>query len=371
MEGEASIGSLGSDVSLIVFSACAIIAGVVAQLVAWWLLRNAARRIDWANTLLKRTSLPVRFIVPLIVLQVLWLAAPHRDYIPILVHLTRVLLIVAMVWLAIRLINAVTAAIIAAQPIAAKDNRGARRIQTQALVISRSLNTLMIILGLSLVLMTFPAARNLGASLLASAGLAGIIAGVAARPVLSNLIAGMQIALSQPFHIDDVLIVDGEWGRVEEITSTYVSMRIWDERRLVIPLQWFIENPFQNWTRISSELIGTVVWWVDYRMPLEPLREQLKRICEKSREWDGKLNLIQVTDVSERAMQIRALVSAANSGDAWDLRCTVREALIQFMQGHYSEYLPRQRNDVRLQAEQQEAFSTSDGTDIPGNQQGQ
>lgn len=371
MEDEASIGSLGSDVSLTVFAACALVVGVLAQLLSWWLLRNATRRIDWANTLLKRTALPVRFIAPLIVLQFVWLSAPDREYIAILAHLTRVLLIVGVVWLAIRLINAVTAAIIAAQPIAEKDNRGARRIQTQAQVISRSLNTLMVILGFSLVLITFPAARNLGASLLASAGLAGIIAGVAARPVLSNLIAGMQIALSQPFHIDDVLIVDGEWGRVEEITSTYVSLKIWDERRLVIPLQWFIENPFQNWTRVSSDLIGTVIWWVDYRMPLQPLREELKRICEASREWDGKLSLIQVTDVSERAMQIRALVSAASSGEAWDLRCTVREALIQFMQGHYSEYLPRQRNDVRLLGEQHEAFSTSDGTPVSGNQQGQ
>lgn len=351
MEGDAITGSWGEGLLLTGIAIGAIIVGVLAQLSGWWLLRGTTRKMRWAEVLLKQTALPVRLILPLTLLQLLWLATAAWGYTGVLVHLTRVLLIVAVVWLAIRCINAVTEVIIAAQPIAEQDNLGARRVQTQALVISRSLNTLMVILGFGLVLMTFPAARALGTSLLASAGLAGIIAGVAARPVLSNLIAGMQIALSQPFHIDDVLIVEGEWGRVEEITSTYVSLKIWDQRRLVIPLQWFIENPFQNWTRVSSELIGTVFWWVDYRMPLQPLRDQLTRICEASQEWDGELSLIQVTDVSERAMQIRALVSAHNSGDAWDLRCKVREALIQFMQANYAEYLPRQRNDVLVQAQ--------------------
>lgn len=347
MEGEAIFGVHTDGLLIVVLAICAaVILGLIAQPLVWWLLRKSTGKLPSANIFLQQTAAPARYILPLLFLQFVWLAAPNWEQLPVLVHATRVLLIIAVVWLAIRCISAVTESVIAARPISAPDNRSARRIHTQAQVISRSLKTLAVILGFALVLMTFPGARALGTSLLASAGLAGIIAGVAARPVLSNLIAGMQIALSQPFHIDDVLIVEGEWGRVEEITSTYVSLKIWDERRLVIPLQWFIENPFQNWTRVSSELIGGVFWWVDYRMPLHPLRERLQEICENADEWDGRLNTIQVTDVSDRAVQIRALVTAQNSGNAWDLRCKVRESLVQFMQENYPEYLPRQRNEV-------------------------
>ncbi|MCW8193901.1 mechanosensitive ion channel family protein [Proteobacteria bacterium 005FR1] len=329
----------------------------------WWLLRKTTSRIFATDLLLKYAAAPARYLLPLILLQFVWLAAPELDYVPLLALATRVLLIIAFVWLVTRSISAVTESIIAAQPIAEKDNMNARRIQTQATVISRSLKILVIILGFALVLMTFPGARALGTSLLASAGLAGIIAGVAARPVLSNLIAGMQIALSQPFRIDDVLIVQGEWGRVEEITSTYVSLMIWDERRLVIPLQWFIENSFENWTRHGSQLLGTVFWWVDYRMPLEPLREELRRLCESAQEWDGRACAIVVTDVSDRAVQIRALVSADNSGDAWNLRCKIRESMIHYMQEHYADYLPRQRNEVALEKRNEAEQAT--GKDQP------
>ena len=188
--------------------------------------------------------------------------------------------------------------------------------------------------------------RQIGASLLASAGVAGLVAGIAARPVLGNLIAGLQIALSQPIRLDDVVVIQGEWGRIEEITGTYVSVRLWDQRRLIVPLQWFIENPFTNWTRNSSQIIGTVFLYVDYRMPLAPLREELARIVEHAPEWDGRVQVLQVTDATERAMQLRVLVSSLDSGLNWDLRCRVREGLLDFMQQHYPQYLPRARADV-------------------------
>ena len=202
------------------------------------------------------------------------------------------------------------------------------------------------VLGVGSVLMTFPNVRQIGASLLASAGLAGIVAGLAARPVLGNLIAGLQIALTQPIRIDDVLIVEDEWGRVEEITETYVVICIWDQRRLVVPLEYFIQHPFQNWTRRNAELIGSVMFWVDYRMPVAPLREQLNEIVQAAPEWDKRVCVLQVTDMSERAMQLRVLVSAADAGRAWDLRCRVREELIAYMQREFHEMLPQIRTLV-------------------------
>jgi small-conductance mechanosensitive channel len=179
----------------------------------------------------------------------------------------------------------------------------------------------------------------------------GIVGGLAARPVFSNLIAGLQIALAQPIRIDDVLIVEGEWGRVEEITSTYVVLRIWDERRLIIPLQWFIENPFQNWTRTNSEILGTVFLFADYRLPLDPVRAELQRVLETAPEWDRRVNVLQLTDVTERTIQIRVLVSARSSGLAFDLRCRVREALVTFIQREYPDCLPQ----VRVPAQGTEA----------------
>ena len=197
--------------------------------------------------------------------------------------------------------------------------------------------------GLSLMLMEIPAVRQIGASLLASAGLLGLVAGFAARPVLGNMIAGLQIGLSQPIRIRDVVIVENEWGVIEEITRAYVVVRIWDDRRLIVPLQYWVEKPFQNWTRSSAELTGTVTLWVDYRLPLEPLRQALRQACESSRDWDGRTCLLQVTEAGERAMQLRALVTAANAPQAWDLRCHVRERLIDFVQREYPQYLPRLR----------------------------
>jgi small-conductance mechanosensitive channel len=193
--------------------------------------------------------------------------------------------------------------------------------------------------------LTIPGVRQVGTSLLASAGVAGLAVGFAAKPVLSNLIAGLQIALTQPIRLDDVVIIEGEWGRIQEITGTYVVVRIWDDRRLIVPLNWFMENPFQNWTRTSSQLLGSVFLWVDYGVPLEPLRQELQRLCDKAPEWDRRVCLLQVTDTNEKAMQLRVLVSTADSGRGWDLRCRVREGLLKFLQEHYPQCLPRLRGE--------------------------
>jgi len=199
------------------------------------------------------------------------------------------------------------------------------------------------LVGLALALMTFPAIRQLGMTLLASAGIIGLAAGIAARPVFGNLIAGLQIALAQPIRLDDVIIVEGEWGRVEEITGTCVVVRVWDERRLVVPLQWFIENPFQNWTRTTSQLLGTAFLWLDYHAPMAAIREELTRICQGDERWDGRVCVAQVTEADRQAIQVRLLVSAANSGALFDLRCAVRERMIGFLRETYPECLPRWR----------------------------
>jgi small-conductance mechanosensitive channel len=202
---------------------------------------------------------------------------------------------------------------------------------------------LVVIAGSAMGLMTFPSARQVGASLLASAGVVGIVAGIAARPVFSNLIAGLQIALTQPIRIDDVLIVKGEWGKVEEITGTYVVMKIWDERRMVIPLQWFIENPFENWTRTGSQILGYVYLYLDFAMPIDPIRAEAKRLTEAAPEWDQRVFGVQVSDVTDKTMQVRVLVSARDAGKAWDLRCRLREGLLAFLARDYPQYLPTVR----------------------------
>ncbi|MBI0328198.1 mechanosensitive ion channel family protein [Burkholderia plantarii] len=260
--------------------------------------------------------------------------------------LSAVGLIVSLTWLLMRLAAATGEAIVQAHPVDTPNNLEARRIHTQARVLARSVMVVIVIIGTGAALMTFPNVRQIGASLLASAGVAGLVAGIAARPVLGNLIAGLQIGLSQPIRLDDVVVIQGEWGRIEEITGTYVSVRLWDQRRLVVPLQWFIENPFQNWTRNSAEIIGTVFLFVDYRTPLAPLRDELARIVTSAPEWDGRVQVLQVTDATERSIQLRALVSSPDSSLAWDLRCRVREGLIAFLQTHYPDSLPRGRMEL-------------------------
>jgi small-conductance mechanosensitive channel len=200
---------------------------------------------------------------------------------------------------------------------------------------------------LATALMTFEKVRQLGTTLLASAGIAGIIIGIAAQRSIAALIAGVQMALTQPIRVDDVVIVENEWGRIEEITLTYVVVRIWDLRRLIVPTTYFLEKPFQNWTRVSTDLLGTVFLYVDYTVPVEEVRAELKRLAENSELWDGQVCVLQVTDTTEHAMQLRVLVSASDASNAWTLRCEVREKLVEFIQKNYPRSLPRLRADVQ------------------------
>ena len=227
------------------------------------------------------------------------------------------------------------------------DNLKERKIRTQLQFLKKLIVTVIVIVTICVILLSFENLRKLGTGLLTGVGVGGIIIGFAAQRSIANLLAGFQIAFTQPLRIDDALIVEGEWGRVEEITLTYVVLNIWDQRRLILPINYFIEKPFQNWTRNSAELLGVVILYVDYTLPLQPLRDEFDRLLELTDLWDRRAKVVQVTDATEKTMQLRILASAASSGIAFDLRCYIRENLITFIQKNYPESLPKMRAEYR------------------------
>jgi len=326
----------------------ALVAAGLSRRLMQFLLRRFALRHPMGASIVARANAPLEAILPLALLLVAFRGAPDQParLIGFAEHLIGLGLVATCTWFIVRCVGALEATVSRFNPIDLEDNLHARRLQTQVRVLSRTAMVVTVVLGIGVALMTFPGVRQFGASLLASAGLAGLAVGLAAKPVLGNLIAGIQIALTQPIRIDDVVIVEGEWGRVEEITSTYIVVKIWDERRLIVPLQYFIEQPFQNWTRTSSQILGTVMLWFDFGMPLEPVRAELERLCKSAPEWDGRVCVLQVVDSNDKAMQLRALMSSTDSGKSFDLRCKVREGLIAFVRREFPAYLPRFRAGV-------------------------
>ncbi|WP_243042985.1 mechanosensitive ion channel family protein [Dyella sedimenti] len=327
----------------------ALLAALLLRAVAYALLRRLARRHPTLADLLGRTSAPMEWLIPLLMLVVALRVLPEIDTLPAFVliqHVLAVALLLAATWLALRCLGTLELAAIRRYPLDVADNLAARRMLTQVRVLRRTADIVVLLIGIGTVLLTIPGVRQLGTSLLASAGVAGLALGFAAKPVLGNLIGGLQIAITQPIRLDDVVVIQGEWGRIEEITGSYVIVHIWDERRLVVPLSWFMENTFQNWTRTSSKLLGTVFLWLDYRTPMAPLREELRRLCKAAPEWDGRVCVLQVTDANDRTMQLRALVSSADSGRSFDLCCKVREGLIAYVQSRHPGALPRWRGEV-------------------------
>ena len=279
--------------------------------------------------------LTVLAVVPLIK------APPHIT--DLFRHVLGVCIICAVSWLCVRLVTGLEEFLLKQYNIEAEDNLSARKMYTQLRIVKRIVTVIIIIIGFAAILMTFEKVRLLGTSLLASAGIAGIIIGFAAQRSLATLFAGLQIAFTQPIRIDDVVIVENEWGRIEKITLTYVVVRIWDLRRLVLPITYFTEKPFQNWTRVTSEILGTVFIYVDYTASAQKIREKYFEILEQSKLWDGKVRNLQVTNTTERTMELRVLMSAKDASAAWDLRCEVREKLIDFIQQNYPDALPKVR----------------------------
>ena len=321
--------------------------------IAWKVGKRLVRSRTIAHTLMEYTEEPARLLLSLLALQAVWQAAPESLHlIGAVRHMTVVVLIGTGTWLVVRIIAAAGRIVELMHPVDMTDNLYARGIQTQTRVLSRTLMLFVIVFGVASALITFPSVRQIGTGLLASAGLAGLVIGFAAKPLLGNLLAGLQIALTQPIRLDDVVIVEGEFGRVEEITSSYVVVALWDERRMIMPLQWFIEHPFQNWTRTSSQILGSVLIWVDFGFPVDPLRRELAKLCEGNPAWDRRVCGIQVTDMTDRAVQLRVLVSSGSASQNWDLRCLVRERLIDFVARDYPEYFPKFRIDNQQAAQQ-------------------
>jgi small-conductance mechanosensitive channel len=300
------------------------------------------------NSLVRHSRRPAGLLLPLVAVFLALPATPLPETLegPIQ-HGVGLGLIAAVSWLIVALTEVVDDLIKSRYDLEAADNLAARQVRTKTQVLRRVVVVIVSTVALGLMLMTFPAIRRFGASLLASAGVAGLIVGLAARETISSLLAGIQVALTEPIRLDDVVIVEGEWGRIEEIRMTYVVVRIWDERRLVVPLSYFIEKPFQNWTRKTANILGTVFLYVDYAVPVDEVREQLHRILKDSGLWDGKVWNLQVTDATERTMQLRALMSAPDASTAWDLRCHVREQMIAYLQRRHPESLPRMRAEIR------------------------
>jgi small-conductance mechanosensitive channel len=261
-------------------------------------------------------------------------------------HALVILVIAAAAWLVAALLLVIEDVSLARWRTDVPDNMRARRLHTQVVMLRRVTVAAIVVLTLGVVLMTFPAVRTIGASLLASAGVVSVVAALAAQSMLGNLFAGLQLAFSDAVRIDDVVVVEGEWGRVEELTLSYVVVAIWDDRRLILPTSYFTTKPFQNWTRTGSAVLGTAEIDVDWSAPVEPLRAELRRVCEGTELWDGRVCVLQVTEAVGGFIKLRALVSARDAGALWDLRCLVRERLVGWVWEHRQDALPRMRADV-------------------------
>jgi small-conductance mechanosensitive channel len=350
------------------------LAALLLHFIAFFIAAKAAKRTPFHadEILVEKLRGPSRVILPALAVQ---FALPALDLPPDVLqplrHALSLVLIVAVTWLAIQLIRAGGELVTARYNVQVADNLQARRIHTQIRVLVRIAAVVLGVVGVGVALTTFPAIRQLGASILASAGIAGIIIGFAAQKVLGNFLAGLQIAFAGHVHLDDVVVIDGEWGRIEEITTTYVVVKIWDERRMIVPFTRIIDQPFTNWTRQTSQLLGTVYLHSDYTVPIQPLREELSRIVDQSPHWDRRVVGLVVTDARPETIELRALVSAADGSKAWDLRCEVREKLINFLQREYPECLPRTRIDLseprprQPEREQQIAAEAAQEPEVP------
>jgi small-conductance mechanosensitive channel len=340
---------LTQAVAFVVYLAAALIAGLIIRYGVYRVLRRlstgTSSTID--DHFVRYTRKPASVIFPLLIFKLgvplMGLPESMRAFVQ---HTVALCLIVAVGYLVISIVFALRDIVLERYDVGAEDNLRARKVVTQVHVLEKIVVVILVIVLASAGLMTFEGVRQIGVSLLASAGITGIIIGLAAQRTIATLLAGIQIAITQPIRLDDVVIVENEWGRVEEITLTFVVVRIWDLRRLVLPVNYFIEQPFQNWTRSSANILGTVYLYTDYLLPVEVVREQTRKIVEASGMWDGEVCGVQVTDSRETVMEVRLLVSAKDSSAAWNLRCHLREAMIGFVRENYPHCFPRTRAEL-------------------------
>lgn len=334
------------------FSVILIVSSFVVGWILYFFVAFLIKRRDAFPSKLLKVNLgllksPLRFLIPALcisgVIPLLRLSEKVRLFVG---DFIRILLIALFGWVAIKIIYVLRDALLNRYNINTRDNVRARSVHTQMCVITNIIVVVIVVLTVSFILMSFPQVRHIGVSILASAGILGIVIGFAAQKTLGNLIAGIQIAIAQPIRLDDVVIIEEEWGWIEEITLTFVVVRIWDLRRMVVPISYFLEKPFQNWTRTAADLLGTVFIYTDYTVPVKEVRNELTRILENSSRWDKKVNVLQVTNATDKTVELRALMSAVDSPNMWDLRCEVREKLLEFLQQRFPECLLRIRIEM-------------------------
>ncbi len=326
---------------LALFLAVAAVVAVGLGALVGVVIRSAGRQWPVLVESVRRGRTPLRLVLVLVALQ--WVISSTTaigGWQSPLQYVFRLTIVAGCGWLLAVVAFVAQDLTLAKFPIDVVDNRRARRVRTQVMLLRRVAVALIVTLVVASMLLTLPGARQAGAAILASAGVIGIVAGLAAQSSLSNLFAGLQLAFTNALRMEDVVVVEGEWGRIEEITLTYVVIRIWDDRRLILPSTYFTTTPFQNWTRKDSAILGTVELDLDWRVPLSELRTELDRTLAASTLWDGRTGLLQVTDATGRLVRIRVLVSGVDGPTVFDLRCQVREALVEYLRRHHPEALP-------------------------------
>ncbi|MDQ1624440.1 MAG: hypothetical protein QOH19_2858 [Actinomycetota bacterium] len=326
----------------------AVTLAIAAGLTLSWLVRRLVLKLNRKNTALRETSrkarLPLRFVMCIVLVRIaLALTTPNDEWRRIVDHILLVALIGCLAWLGIAMLHIIEAMVLSRYRVDMADNRRARRLRTQVILARRIGVALIVVVALGSAMLTFPAVQALGAGLLASAGLLSIVAGLAAQTSLTNVFAGLQLAFTDAIRVDDVVVVEKEWGRIEEITLTYVVVHIWDDRRLILPSVYFTTTPFENWTRRRSEVMGTVEFDLDWRSPFEAMRGELKRILAETELWDERVGILQVTDAVSGYVRVRILVSSSDSASLFDLRCLIREELVIFLQQNHPTALPHVR----------------------------
>jgi len=345
----------------------AVALAVAAGLVASWLVRRVVLRLNRKQEALRETSrearLPLRFALCLIGVRIaLATTTADAEWRRNVDHGLVIALIGSVAWLAIAVLLVIETIILTRYRVDVADNRRARRLRTQVIMARRIGVALIAIVALGSIMLTFPAIQALGAGLLASAGVISIVAGLAAQTSLVNVFAGLQLAFTDAIRVDDVVVVQKEWGRIEEITLTYVVVHIWDDRRLILPSTYFTTTPFENWTRRQSEVMGTVEFDLDWRAPVEAMRAELKRVLATTDLWDERVGILQITDATAGFVRVRILVSAGDSASLFDLRCLIREELVLFLQQEFPTALPH----VRLETLPSAAASTQPAAKRPG-----
>lgn len=329
--------------NVVLFAFSILIGLIISFLLSRLVKKQTGSEIKFrlGQSLLEHLAGPVSFLIPILVFNNMLpaLQAGERTHAQF-VKATEIALIVGFAWLLINCVRVAQDIVHYKININAKDNLRQRQIITQLIYIRRVVTFVIFLLAAGAILLSFDTLRKIGAGLLTGVGIGGIIIGFAAQKSLTNLLSGFQIAFTQPIRIDDEVIVEGEFGRIEELTLTYVVVRIWDSRRMILPITYFLEKPFQNWTRSSSEILGTVFLYVDYTIPVDWLRQEFMSIIQNHPLWDKRAAGLVVTDLKQTVMEVRCLVSCASSGDAFDLRCHIREHLVKRISENYPHSLP-------------------------------